>query len=277
MRTKLNFEQEFLARNPRGQHILKHLCKAIGTEHPDWQDITKLNLERFSIYLFDNVSPNSARTYFAVMKAFVSRFSDEGIIPCANPKSRIKAVPSQHVALSFDEVKRIDQYEPATDMERDVITIFMRGCLTGARYSDAICLTRDNIKGNTLVYVSQKTKTETVLPLHSMLDKYLRPITQVPNPVTMNKRIKDICRKVGIDNEVQLFTRGSLRKGRKYEFITEHTSRRTFCTILATMNVPTELISKFAGHSNSNITSSRYICIDITATPEEAKHFFTAK
>lgn len=277
MTTNLNFESEFLLRNPRGKHILSHFRKAIGTDSIDWQDITKLNMERFSTYLTACLAQNSARTYFAVMKAFVARFSEEGIIPCTNPKGRIKATPSQHIALTFEEVRRLDRYVPCSPLEQDVLTIFMRGCLTGARYSDAVGLSMSNVKGDTVVYVSRKTQTETVLPLHSMLRKYLRPLSSVPNPTTMNVKIKQICRKVGIDGEVQLFVGGTLRRGPKYGFVTEHTSRRTFCTILAMMNVPTELISKYAGHSNSQITSSRYICID-TATPtEEVMRFFKAR
>lgn len=277
MTTNLNFESEFLLRNPRGKHILAHLRRAIGTDSIEWQDITKLNMERFSTYLTAHLAQNSARTYYAVMKAFVGRFSEEGIMPCTNPRDRIKATPSQHIALTFDEVRRLDRYVPCTQMEQDVLTIFMRGCLTGARYSDSVLLTEANIKGDTVVYVSKKTQTETVLPLHSMLRKYLRPLGSVPTPTTMNIRIKQLCRRVGIDSEVQLFVGGTLRRGPKYEFVTEHTSRRTFCTILAMMNVPTELISKYAGHSNSQITSSRYICCDTATTTEEVMRFFRAR
>lgn len=235
-------------------------------------------MERFGTYLSEKVSPNSARTYAAIFKAFLARFSEEGILPCPNPQIRIKAVPSQHIALTFDEIRRIDEYIAENDTENDVRNIFMRGCLTGARYSDAINLTRDNIIGGTLTYVSKKTHTEVSQPVHKMLFKYLdNPPKKIRCTVVMNRTIKDICRKVGIDEELQLFVNGGMKRGKKYEFVTEHTSRRSYCTVLALMNVPTETIAKLAGHSNSNITSNRYICIDTKNLGDDAMRFFSCR
>ena len=80
--------------------------------------------------------------------AFLSRFNQKDLIPCNDPKIRIKAGPSQHVALTYDEIRRIDEFVTDNDTESDVRNIFMRGCLTGARYSDAITLSMDNIVGS---------------------------------------------------------------------------------------------------------------------------------
>ena len=271
----MKLEQEFLRRNPNQEYILAHLRKSLGKREVEWGDITKLNLERFAEYLSQNVSPNSARTYAAVIKAFLSRFSDEGIIPCRNPQIKIKAVPSQHIALTFDEILALDRYVPENTTESDVRNIFMRGCLTGARYSDAILLSPDNIRDGILSYVSKKTSTEVSQPVHSLLPKYLdNPPSKIRHKVVMNRVIKDICRNIGMTDTVQLFVGGSLRSAPKYEFVTEHTSRRSYCTVLALMNVPTETIAKLAGHSNSNITSSRYICIDTKSLGDNAMRFF---
>ena len=269
-----DFELEFIQRNHRFKHVLKHLRLSLGKNHVTWSDITKLNMERFSAYLMRTLSQNSARTYLAVMKAFIARFDEEGLMPCPNPKIRIASVPSQHIALTIDELHRLDAYRPQNQLEADVKAIFMRGCLTGARFTDAASLTTANICGGSVVYISRKTHTETCLPLHAMLPKYLAPLSSVPNCMSVNRTIKRICRKIGMTDEVQLFVEGGLRKGKRYEFVSEHTSRRTFCTILASLNVPTEYISKYAGHSNSAITSSRYICLDTANAPSEALHFF---
>ena len=274
----MKLEQEFLIRNPKCGHVLRYLQDAIGVSEVNRNDITKLNMERFGNYLTEKVSPNSARTYAAIFMAFLSRFNEEGLIPCKDPKIRIKAVPSQHVALTYDEIRRIDEFVTDNNTESDVRNIFMRGCLTGARYSDAITLSMDNIVGSKLVYVAKKTHTEVRQPVHSMLPKYLSaPPKKIRCSVVMNRTIKEICRKVGIDDEVQLFVNGSVKRGKKYEFITEHTSRRSYCTVLALMNVPTETIAKLAGHSDSKITSSRYICIDTTKLGESAMQFFSGE
>ena len=271
----MKLEQEFLRRNPHQEYILSHLRNALGKREVEWGDITKLNLERFAEYLSHNVSPNSARTYAAVIKAFLSRFSDEGIIPCRIPQIKVKAVPSQHIALTFDEILQLDRYVPKNTTESDVRNIFMRGCLTGARYSDAILLSPDNIRDGILSYVSKKTNIEVSQPVHALLPKYLdNPPSKIRHKVVVNRVIKEICRKIGMTDSVQLFVGGSLRSAPKCEFVTEHTSRRSYCTVLALMNVPTETIAKLAGHSNSNITSSRYICIDTKSLGDNAMRFF---
>lgn len=271
----MELEKEFLLRNPQYEYILRHLRLSLGKNEVEWGDITKLNMERFGDYLTRNVSPNSARTYAAVIKAFISRFSDEGLIPCHNPQIKIKAVPSQHIALTLDEVIKLDKYVPKGETESDVRNIFMRGCLTGARYSDAILLSPDNIRDGVLSYVSKKTSTEVSQPVHSLLPKYLdNPLSKVRHKVVVNRVIKEICRKIGMTEPIQLFVNGAMRTAPKYEFVTEHTSRRTYCTVLALMNVPTETIAKLAGHSNSNITSSRYICIDTRSLDDNAMRFF---
>lgn len=280
MANNLNFngmelQQEFLKRKPQYEHVLRYLQQALGKSRVEWSDITKLNMVRFGEYLSEVVSPNSARTYAAVFKAFLSYFDEEGIIPCKNPQIKIKAVPSQHIALTMDEIRLLDAYTPANDTESDVRNIFIRGCLTGARYSDAIQMSLDNIRDGVLTYISKKTKTEVSQPVHKMLIKYLenKP-TKIRCSVVMNRTIKEICRKVGIDEQITLFVNGERKTAPKYKFITEHTSRRSYCTVLSLMNVPTETIAKLAGHSNSNITSSRYICIDTKNLGSNAMNFF---
>ena len=271
----MELQKEFLKRYPQYEHVLRHLQQALGKSRVEWSDITKLNMEVFGGYLSETVSPNSARTYAAVFKAFLSRFDEEGIIPCKNPQIKIKAVPSQHIALTMDEIRLLDAYTPANDTESDVRNIFMRGCLTGARYSDAIQMSLDNIHDGVLTYVSKKTNTEVSQPVHKMLVKYLENAPKkIRCSMVMNRTIKDICRKIGIDEQITLFVNGKRKTAPKYKFVMEHTSRRSYCTVLSLMNVPTETIAKLAGHSNSNITSSRYICIDTKNLGSNAMNFF---
>ena len=116
----MELQKEFLRRNPQYEHLLRYLMEAIGKDRVEWSDITKLNMEKFGEYLSEKVSPNSARTYAAVFKAFLSRFNEEGIIPCKNPQIKIKSVPSQHIALTMDEIRLIDEYEPKNDTEREI-------------------------------------------------------------------------------------------------------------------------------------------------------------
>lgn len=270
------FESEFARRQPQRPQIPAFMREALNKNEIVWEDLTKSNLTDVANYIKDKVAPNSARTYFAILSSFLSIYIEEGYVPCKNPSSVLKAkkAPSQHVALTEREVELIDKYVPKNSCEEDVKIIFMRGCLTGARCSDCEKMTSDNISGELLRYVSQKTKTEVTLPIHKLLPKYLTKQPKKEHKATVLIRtLQRICKEVGINEPVQLYVGGKLRKMPKYEAISMHSSRRTFVTNLALRNVPLTTISKLAGHS-SPIMTARYCCIELASIGDEAMGFF---
>lgn len=272
-----SFETEFLNEHPTKVFILKPMREALGKSAVDWQDLTTLNLSRIREHFLSQVSPNTAFWYFAVLKAFLARYSDEGIIPCKNPAAQLKAkkVPSQHIALTEEEIERFDKYEPQTDCERDAKILFMRGCYTGARSSDCKLFTPDIIRGDHIAYVSVKTKTEVVQPLHRKLVKYLEVQPSKPHQANaLNAAIQRICKAIGITEEVQLYVGGRLQKGPKWKFVGMHSSRRSYCSNLALRGAPVEVIAKLAGHRNSTLTSSTYIVVDTKRLNDVTMAFF---
>lgn len=274
----MDFETEFLRKNPKRGNVLKFMREAIGKDRVEFEDLTAVNLTRVRDYICESVTGNSACTYLAVIKATLSPFAADGALPCKNPHDLLKAkhVPSQHIALTEEEVAKLDAYVPYNETERNVKILFMRGCYTGARSSDCKRFTPDIIQGNHIAYVSQKTKTEVIQPLHHALVKYLyaRP-SSIPCPSALNKTIQRICEYLGFNEEVTLFVSGRLQKGPKWQFVTSHTARRSFCTNLALRGVPIEIVAKMAGHSNSQITSRTYCCIDTKNVGDRAMAFFS--
>lgn len=272
-----SFEKEFLSEHPTKVFILKPMRDALNVAEVKWQDLTTLNLNRVKEHICSHVSPNTACWYLAVIKAFLGKYADEGIVPCKNPAAQLKAkkVPSQHIALTEEEIERFDQYEPKTDCERDAKILFMRGCYTGARSSDCKLFTPDIIHGDHISYVSVKTKTEVVQPLHRKLIKYLVVRPSKPHQSNaLNAAIQRICREIGIDDEVQLYVGGKLRKGPKWQFVGLHCSRRSYCSNLALRGTPVEVIAKLAGHRNSILTSSTYIVVDTKRLNDVTMAFF---
>ncbi len=270
------FECEFLKLNPERKQILVYIRASLRVSSVEWADMTKVNLCVIADYIKKQVSPNSAFTYLSIIKSFLTRYSEEGVIPCKSYHKELSArrAPSQHIALTMEEIIKFDNYEPKTKTERDVKILFMRGCLTGMRLSDALLLTEDNIRDGILSYVSIKTKTEVKQPVHARLMKYVteQPKKQHQRSV-VNRTIQNICKNLGMTEEVQLFVNGQLQKGHKYEFITMHSSRRSYVTCLAANGVPVATISKLAGHSSTAMTD-RYICFDTHKPGREAMEFF---
>lgn len=270
------FEEEFLKRHPDRKQVITYIHDALGVSVADWKHLTKVNLNTISRYVKTKVSANSAFTYMAILKSFLNRYAEEGVIPCKTFRQEltIRRVPSQHLALTMEEIVRFDEYKPRTQTERDVKILFMRGCLTGMRLSDAMSLTKDNISGGILSYVSQKTRIEVRQPVHGRLMKYIenKPNKEHQRSV-VNRVIQSICKELGLTQEVQLFVNGRLRKGAKYKFVTMHTSRRSYVSCLAANGVPITTISKLAGHGSTTMTD-RYVCIDVGNLGENAMLFF---
>lgn len=271
-----SFETEFQKVNPERKQIIVYIRASLCVNTVEWADMTKVNLSMIAEYIKKQVSPNSAYTYLSILKSFLNRYSEEGLIPCKSWHHELSArkVPSQHIALSWAEIEQFDDYTPKSDCEHDVKILFMRGCLTGMRLSDAELLTEDNIRDGILYYVSQKTKIEVQQPVHSRLLKYVtdKPKKQHLRAV-MNRTLQKMCKNIGLCEEVQLYVNGKLSKGCKYEFITMHSSRRSYVTCLASNGVPVATISKLAGHTSTTMTD-RYICIDTKTPGQEAMDFF---
>ncbi|PTL34640.1 hypothetical protein C7120_09065 [Prevotella sp. oral taxon 376] len=269
------FVGAFITKYPTRPQVVRMMCEALHKGTIRWQDLTKVNLATITEYIKANVTPNSACTYLALIKALLNEYSEEGVIPCKSFTSVLngKKVPSQHIALTENELKALDDYKPKSKTEDSVKTLFMRACLTGGRCSDVRRMTQKNVSDGILSYVSQKTKTEVNQPVHKRLMKYLcKPCQEHCTSVT-SRTIQRICKRLGMTEEVQLYVGGKLKKGQKWEFVTMHTARRTFCTILAQKDVPVEVIRTLAGHSTTTMTD-RYVCIDGRKPGVNAMAFF---
>lgn len=274
----LSFEQEFVRKTPSRVQILRFMREAIGVEEVQWSDITTLNLSKVREHISNRVAGNSACTYLAVLKAFLADYLEENIFPCKNPHKELKAkrVPSEQVVLTADEIALIERYKPKSEKEKWVKAQFLCEYYCLARSSDIQQLTAENIQGDFITYVSQKTKVATTVPLHKNFIKYFKQRGKTLDRASFNRIIKRICKNCGIDDEVKLFYHGCVQIRPKYELIGSHTARRSGATELARRDVPIATISKLMNHTNTLITS-RYIFADTRNLGEEAMNFFNGE
>lgn len=271
-----------LEKYPKNGKIADKWCEA--TETPfRWESLTKPNLSRFSVWLCDNMARSSARQYCAKLKAVIEPYTDEVELPRDWRKFlTIRDDESQHTYLTESEIRRIIEYSPDTLTEATVQQQFILGCLTGARHSDYSRFTEANITptGN-LVYVSVKTHIKAELPLSPVArqilfaegTRYASAYKREVSDMTFNDTIRRICRLCDIDQEIQLYRRGEFWRGPKYEAISTHTSRRSFCTNLYLRCRDLLLVSRLAGHSSTTMTE-RYICCGMESMTELAMQYF---
>lgn len=253
--------------------------------------INKPNLSLFVDYLQDNVARSSARTYVAMVKSVLNLYSEKCDLQKGWDKVlSVKNDESQQVYLTEDEIKRLIDYTPENETESVVQRQFLLGCLTGARHSDYCKFTKSNLQNGRLVYVSQKTHVKAELPLSEVAKSILLPdglqkygfqqsefakssITRELSDPTFNQTIRLICKKVGICENVRLYRRGRFEEIQKWEAVSSHTSRRSFCTNLYLRTRDVLLVSKLAGHKSASQTETYIVC-GLESMTENAMAYF---
>jgi len=151
--------------------------------------------------------------------------------------------------------------------------LFVLACLTGLRFSDFSILKPEDLRRDMLYKKQEKSDHWVVIPLRKeakeiFTEQFKEKIPKLTNP-EFNRHIKTIGKLAGINQRIKF----SYKKGNKniqinklkYEWITSHTGRRSFCTNEFLAGIPVKLIMKISGHKNEK-DFYKYIKV----TPEEA-------
>ncbi len=245
--------------------IKKHLkANSICT----WDDLDRWHLARLATRVKDSMSASSAHTTFAVLKSFLSKFEDE----IALPKGWRKILECKNEApmktyLTAREVETFGDVEVCSDVERTVRDGFYVSCKTGLRHSDLVKLRPSNFLpcesgGWYLNYVSQKTKIHSTLPCSDATRervKWLRAKGADVSLAYYNQIVRILAERAKINTEVSVFRAGKELSGPKYKFLSSHSARISFCTVLADLGVGVGDIARMAGHSDPSTTYKRYI------------------
>lgn len=273
------FREVFLKKYPKYEKVLRMFEEANDCPCV-WENMTKPRIHAFVIYLSDRLASSSVKTYTSMFKSVLNLYSDEVELPKGfNKLLSVKKEDPLNTYLTDEEIERISQYEPINDTERAVRNWFLLGCVTGARHSDYIQFGRENIIDGCLVYVSQKTKIRTEIPLSPLVLRIFEENEEyglngkVVSDVTFNEVIRNICHKCGIVERVKLFKAGKNVTGEKWEFVSSHTARRSFCTNLYLLGCDLYTISKLGGHSSVTMTE-KYISVGIRHLNEKVMGYF---
>lgn len=136
--------------------------------------------------------------------------------------------------------------------------LFVFACLSGLRFSDFSTLKLEDLRNDMLFKKQRKSEHWVVVPLRNearkiFLQHFKDKTVKLTNP-EFNRHIKTIGKLAGITEPVSF----SFRKGNKlvkvtkpkYEWITSHTARRSFCTNEFLAGTPVKLIMKISGHKS---------------------------
>lgn len=125
------------------------------------------------------------------------------------------------------------------------------------RISDTINVRAEKTEGGCLTYVSQKTKTTATIPLRPGIEEriaWLGKNSRALYLATYNDALRRLAKRAGIRSKVVVFRGGREEYGEKWEFLTSHSARVSFCTNLAKTGTDLLSISRLAGHSSVQMT-----------------------
>jgi len=198
---------------------------------------------------------------------------EEKLIKTVHP---IKITPptevSDDIALNEADLIALEELNlKEREKEEAIRDWFLLGCELGLRYGDLTRLNAGHLdaRKRILSIRTRKSNKNVKVPLSERAKRILKKRNhQFPPQCTyqdFNTRIKEIGREAGI---IEFVTKTTTRNGQleeqrlpRYQLLSSHTCRRTFCTLQFKRGMPTLLIRKVSGHAKET-DFLRYIKID---------------
>lgn len=190
-----------------------------------------------------------------------------------------------NIYLTTGELKTINQLTLTGRMD-NARDLFIIASNTGLRVSDFNRLTKENIKSkdgtNYIEIKSQKTKGTVVIPINGIVQKILdkrngSPPYKMPDQ-NINMLLKKIARKAKLNDMIRIEKtiggQKTIIEKPKYDLISSHSGRRSFCTNAYKSGMPTYDIMRISGHK-TELSLYRYIRVTpLEALKKVAKHSF---
>lgn len=237
--------------------LRKHFATAGITEWAHFSD--RETLYKLHDTVTGAVSQSTAKTIFQNLKAFIRRNRDYVEMPEGwTDIFKAKAERPMRTYLTPEEIRKFEGVATHTPKEEIVRVESLLEAYTGARISDIMLLTAENVVDGKLTYVSKKTKIQSTVPVSKKIIRWIMYAQthrrDEPSTVSRCEIIRKLCKRAGIDSPVTVFQAGKTKKGAKWEFITSHSFRISFVTNLQQSGMNLLDISRLSGHRNVAMT-----------------------
>jgi site-specific recombinase XerD len=204
-------------------------------------EINKQLIEDIKLFLkkVKRNEDNTIATFFKNFKKYLNIAVARGVkINIASIDIKRPTFKSHRTFLMPDEINRIYDYwksDFVNETHKKVCARFLFSCFTGLRISDILELTEENIAGDYLVFVAQKTSKLQRIQLNKSAQEFIDAKTIFGDnysPEYINRVLKEICKTCGIRKNV-----------------TYHVSRHTFATNFLISGGNVTVLQKLLGHS----------------------------
>ncbi|MBN1115795.1 MAG: site-specific integrase [Bacteroidales bacterium] len=265
-------------------NYLKKYAKKYG--EPDFIDIDLEFYQQFVEFLRNyeekdldgtiiksGLAVNTIGKKIQTLKIFLNDATEQGINKYQKYKSRkFKALAeeSDNIYLTKDELKQFYEFDfskqPYLERVRD---LFIVASWTGVRYSDLQQISPDKIQGDFIHLKQKKTGGKVVIPVYNVVKEILKKYNgKLPKTIS-NQKYNDYLKKAAEIAEINtvfiktVSVNGLVveKKYPKYDLISSHTARRSFCTNAYKDNIPTLSIMAISGHKTEK-AFLKYIKVD---------------
>jgi integrase len=215
------------------------------------------------IGLFDDV----VFKYLVNLKTVLAWASKRGYV--VNPSYKEWQIIKREytpITLTKEELEKIESLDlpKHLDVARDYLSL---ECRTGQRISDLRRFKREDLLDGVWTFFQKKgnrIKSKLIeLPLDGfaapalvILQKYNYELPKISEQ-KLNVHIKKVCEMAGVDSEMYIERWAGSKKvrisGRKYSFLSTHTGKKSFITILAGEGIPVSILSILTGTSQRTI------------------------
>lgn len=256
------------------QQVLENFMEFEGKNKVKLIDLSNEILDRFSIYLSDEkkYADETAKRKISRIKFFCQRAESENLPINKNYKERTfvkkKEIEYKEPYLNEQEIKNIFNFDFSHDKTMDnVRDNFIIGLWTGLRISDFLTrLDISNIEDGFIHIETLKTKTKVTIPIHWQVAAILKKRNgKLPSKISeqkFNDKIKIIAQLCNIDEEMiggvakvdekTKIKRKVIKLYKKYELVTSHICRRSFCTNLFG-KIPNKTLIDLCGWANEEM------------------------
>lgn len=283
-------------------NILKRFSTAMYKV--DYESISETFYTDFLEWLrSQDYSSNYIGTQIKILKTMLSASSEKGYHTSIEHTKRYFKKPGESIDNIFLTTDELERFENIDLKEADTVKIskylyltpelleksrdlFLISANTGLRVSDFNRLQKENIfeKGGNLFLriITKKNDKPLTIPLNSTVKRILNkyngnPPRKVPDQ-HINYAVKEIGRLAKINKPVaKTVTQGgkkSLKHYKKFELITNHTGRRSFCTNAYLSGMPTVDIMAISGHSTEKVFYNYIKVNDLERAMKIADHQF---
>ena len=185
--------------------------------------------------------------------------------------------------ISEQEIGLIKTFNPTTSYLENTRAWMLIGLHIGQRVSDLLSLTPKDVRetqpGVVMVDITQqKTGTSITIPVvdKTTVDILLNKFPHKISSQSFNRFLKELCKACKINSETTGFLMGdngrkSLVTGPKYQFISSHDLRRSFCTNHFNAGTPSSKIMAISGHKRE---STFFGYVGATQSKDEAAENF---